>query len=189
MQSPVEELDLGSDGEDSAEPQLIPSKHKKFRQHPKPAKIIPTGSDSSASDSEGSEGDDDGPTTMANMEARSRALDAKAVLEANLDAEEMQLAALGNQDDDDDDDIDMDGEVDDGEVFQLPTAEEREEEHKVGGPDVHVVQRRMRECVRVMGNFKKLAAKGRSVFTDSAYIPNTDITFLPAGHAQNTPSN
>jgi ribosomal RNA methyltransferase Nop2 len=103
---------------------------------------------------------------MANMEARSRALDAKAALEANLDVEEIQLAALQGQDEEDDDDVDMDGEIDDdGETFHLPTAEEREEERKSGGPDIHVVQRRMRECVRALGNFKKLAAKGRSVFT------------------------
>jgi ribosomal RNA methyltransferase Nop2 len=159
LQGPVEELDLGSDEEDE-ELQLLQPKHKKSKQHAKPAKIIPTGSDD---DSDDSEGDEDGPTTMANMEARSRALDAKAALEADLDAEEMQNAALG--DEDEEDDVDMDGEIDeDGEVFQLPTAEEREAEKKVGGPDVHVVQRRMRECVRVMGNFRKLAAKGRSVF-------------------------
>ena len=158
LQGPAEELDLGSDFEDEElHPQ--PSKHKKSKQLVKPAKIIPTGSDTSSD----SEEDNDGPITMANMEARSRALDAKAAMEADLDAEEMQLAAVGNQDDDDD--VDMDGEIDDdGEVFQLPTVEEREEEKKAGGPEVHVVQRRMRECVRVLGNFKKLNAKGRCVF-------------------------
>lgn len=164
LQGPAEELDLGSDDD---EPLLIPSKHKKSKQHVKPLKIIPTGSDSSSSNSEDSE-DDDGLTTMANMEARSRALDAKAALEANLDVEEIQLAALQGQgeEEDDDDDVDMDGETDDdGEAFHLPTVEEREEERKSGGPDVHVVQRRMRECVRTLGNFKKMAAKGRSVST------------------------
>jgi len=161
LQGPAEELDLGSDDD---EPLLIPSKHKKSKQHAKPLKIIPTGSDSSSSNSEDSE-DDNGPTTMANMEARSRALDAKAALEADLDVEEIQLAALQGQDEDDDD-VDMDGEIDDdGETFHLPTAEEREVERKSGGPDVHVVQRRMRECARALGNFRKLAAKGRSVFT------------------------
>lgn len=167
LQGPVEELDLGSD-EDDDEPQFLQPKHKKSKQHAKPAKIIPTGSDASSADSEESE-DDDGPITMGNMEARSRALDAKAAIEADLDAEEMQLAALGDQNDDEED-IDMDGEIDDdGEVFQLPTSEEREEEKKAGGPDVHVVQRRMRECVRVLGNFKKMAAKGRSV-TQTVHI-------------------
>lgn len=101
---------------------------------------------------------------MANMEARSRALDAKAAREAELDAEEMQNAAQEGEDEDDFADADEamvgeEGEVD-GE-FHLPTAEEREEEKKTGGPDVHTVQRRMRECVRVLGNFTKLAAKGR----------------------------
>jgi ribosomal RNA methyltransferase Nop2 len=156
-------LDLGSDDEVD-EPQLIPSKQRKSKQHIKPAKIIPTGSDISSSDAEDSDEDDDGHITMANMEARSRALDAKAALEANLDAEEMQLAALGDQNDDEED-VDMDGEIgnddEDDEVFQLPNAAEREEEKKTGGPDVHIVQRRMRECVRVLGNFKGLAAKER----------------------------
>lgn len=162
LRGPAEELELGSDDDDD-EPQLMPNR-KKHRQHAKPSKIIPTGSDQSSSDSEGSE-DDDGPTTMANMEARSRALDAKAALEADLDAEEMQFAA---DEDEEEDDVDMEGEIDeDGEIFQLPTFQEREEEKKAGGPEVHIVQRRMRECVRVMGNFKRLAAKGRSVFIHS----------------------
>ncbi|KII89210.1 hypothetical protein PLICRDRAFT_110140 [Plicaturopsis crispa FD-325 SS-3] len=54
----------------------------------------------------------------------------------------------------------MDGE--EGDIFVLPTTEEREAEKKAGGPDVNVVQRRMRECVRILGNFRRLAAKGRS---------------------------
>jgi hypothetical protein len=173
LQGSVEELDLGSD-----EPELVPSKHKKSKQHAKPARIIPTGSYASSSDSSDSEGDDDGHTTMANMEARSRALDAKAAREADLDAEEMQLAALGNQEDEGSD-VDMDGEIDDDDddAFQLPTTEEREQEKKAGGPDVHIVQRRMRECARVLGNFKKLAAKGRSVFMQSIG-PKTIIQLL-----------
>jgi ribosomal RNA methyltransferase Nop2 len=171
LQGPIEELSLGSDDDDDDEPQLLLSKHKKSKQYAKPAKIVPTGSDMSSSDYSDSEGDDDGPTTMANMEARSRALDAKAALEADLDAEEMQFAAVGDQDDDDEEDVDMQGEIDDdGEVFQLPTAEEREEEKKAGGPEVHVVQRRMRECVRVLGNFKNMAAKGRSAFTQTGRV-------------------
>jgi ribosomal RNA methyltransferase Nop2 len=129
LQGPVEELDLGSNDEDNDEPLLIPSKHTKSKQLAKPAKIIPTGS----SDSEDPEGDDDGPTTMANMEARSRALDAKAALEASLDMEEMQLAALQGQDEGDDDDVDMDGQIDDdGEAFHLPTAEERGKNANLG---------------------------------------------------------
>ncbi|KDQ60725.1 hypothetical protein JAAARDRAFT_124502 [Jaapia argillacea MUCL 33604] len=49
-----------------------------------------------------------------------------------------------------------------GGAFELPTAEEREAEKKAGTGEVHVVQRRMRECVRILGNFGKLGAKGRS---------------------------
>ncbi|EGN95400.1 hypothetical protein SERLA73DRAFT_112877 [Serpula lacrymans var. lacrymans S7.3] len=55
----------------------------------------------------------------------------------------------------------MDGEDEDGEI-PLPTPEEREQEKKSGGSDVNMLQRRMRLCVRVLGNFKKLHAKGRS---------------------------
>ena len=148
--NPVQELDLGSD--DDSEP--LPFKFKKSKQSSKPTKIIPDSSTSNSS----SDSDEDGPTTMANMEARSRALDAQAALEADLDAEEMQFAALGEEEED----MDIIGGIDqDGEAFQLPSAEERAEEKKAGGPDVHAVQRRMRECVRILGDFKKLAAKGR----------------------------
>ncbi|KIK59768.1 hypothetical protein GYMLUDRAFT_169299 [Collybiopsis luxurians FD-317 M1] len=58
--------------------------------------------------------------------------------------------------------MDEDEEETDGEPFRLPTAEEKEAESNAGGPDVHVVQRRMRQCVRVLGRFAKLAEKGRS---------------------------
>ncbi|KAF8447594.1 NOL1/NOP2/sun family-domain-containing protein [Boletus edulis BED1] len=98
---------------------------------------------------------------MGNMEKLSRALDAEAAHEAELDLEEMQNAALAGEDHDD---VGMEDEVEgeeDGEPFRLPTAEEREEEKK-GVSDVHVVQRRMRHCVRVLRNFKKLAEKDRS---------------------------
>ena len=103
---------------------------------------------------------------MANMEARSKALDAQAAREAQLDLEELQQAAQAGEEDADfadeeDEDEEMDGEGGETEAFHLPTAEEREEEKKAGGPDVHTVQRRMRECVRVLGNFKKRAAPGR----------------------------
>ncbi|KAF8557248.1 NOL1/NOP2/sun family RNA met [Imleria badia] len=54
-----------------------------------------------------------------------------------------------------------DEDEEEGEPFRLPTAEEREEEKK-GVSDVQVVQRRMRHCVRVLRNFKKLAEKDRS---------------------------
>lgn len=103
---------------------------------------------------------------MANMEARSKALDARAAAEAELDAEELR----GAQEDaeEDEEDVDMDREADeegnvDVEPFHLPTTAEREEEKARGGPDLQVVQRRMRECVRVLEKFSKRAEKGRSV--------------------------
>ena len=46
------------------------------------------------------EEDDDGPVTMANMEARSRAMDAKAAREAELDAEEMRNEELAEGEED-----------------------------------------------------------------------------------------
>ncbi|KAI0709381.1 NOL1/NOP2/sun family-domain-containing protein [Earliella scabrosa] len=167
LNRPVQELELGSDDD---EPELpVKLKGKKSKQQERPLKIIPTASDDSSDDSDEDEEDEDGPITIKNMEARSRALDARAAREAELDAEEMREAALAGEASDDDladvDDVDMDEEGEggeDSEGFVLPTAEEREEEKKAGGPDVHTVQRRMRECVRVLGNFRKFAAKGRS---------------------------
>ncbi|TEB31263.1 NOL1/NOP2/sun family putative RNA met [Coprinellus micaceus] len=46
--------------------------------------------------------------------------------------------------------------------FHLPTAEEREQEKASGGPDLHILQRRLRECVRVLNKFKKRGESGRS---------------------------
>lgn len=157
LRGPVEELDLGSD-DDEEEPAPAPTKlkGKKSKQQERPAKIIPTGSDDSSDEDE----DEDGPVTMANMEARSRAMDAKAAREAALDAEEMLEAEVASDDEDLEGMEEAEGE-DDGEAFSLPTAEEREEEKKAGGPQVHIVQRRMRECVRILGNFKRLGATGR----------------------------
>ncbi|KAG6335403.1 hypothetical protein ID866_3698 [Astraeus odoratus] len=62
-----------------------------------------------------------------------------------------------------DEDVDMmdDGDEEEAAPFHLPTAEEREEEKKAVA-DVHVVQRRMRQCVRVLANFKRLSEKERS---------------------------
>ncbi|KAG1877883.1 NOL1/NOP2/sun family RNA met [Suillus subalutaceus] len=145
-----EELDLGSDDE---EVELLPQKGRKSKQAERPTKIIPTASDEDSDDESDNE---DGPITAKNIEFRSRALDEKAAHEAELDIEEMQNAALEGSDED----IDMEGEEEDAEAFHLPTAEEREEE-KNRVADVHVVQRRMRECVRVLGSFRKLGAKGR----------------------------
>ncbi|TFK42680.1 NOL1/NOP2/sun family-domain-containing protein [Crucibulum laeve] len=159
LRGPVQEFDFDSDEED--EPVFKPLKGKKSKQLERPLKIIPSGKDSDDSDEES---DEDGPVTMANMEARSRALDAKAAAEAELDMEEFQGGA---DDEEEDDEMDLDGEEDvngdiDAEPFHLPTAAEREEEKEAGGPDLHVVQRRMRECVRVLGRFNRLAEKGRS---------------------------
>jgi ribosomal RNA methyltransferase Nop2 len=115
-----------------------------------------------ASDSDDSSDDETGHITMANMEARSRALDAKAAAEAELNADEFREGA---ESDNDDDDIDMDVVDEHGDVsaepFHLPTAQEREAEKQSGGPDIHVVQRRMKTCVRVLSKFNRLAEKGR----------------------------
>ncbi|KAJ3822932.1 NOL1/NOP2/sun family RNA met [Lentinula raphanica] len=157
LRGPVQAFDFGSDAEDD-EPELVTSKAKKSKQFERPSKIIPTASDDSESSSDD---DDDERITMANMAARSKALDEAAAAEAALDVEEMQQAAF-NEEEDDDLDMDEDEEEIDGEPFRLPTQEEKEAEAKAGGPDVHVVQRRMRDCVRVLGKFKKLAEKGRS---------------------------
>ncbi|KAA1474912.1 NOL1/NOP2/sun family putative RNA met [Dentipellis sp. KUC8613] len=162
---PAQELDLGSDDDEEEPIQLTKLKSKKSKQADRPVKIIPTGSDAS-SDSDEDEEDEDGPTTLANMEARSRALDARALREAELDAEELQAAEEAGEGDGEFDEVedmeDEEMEVD-GEEFVLPTAEEREKEKHAGGPDVHLVQRRMRECVRVLGHWKRLGEKsGRS---------------------------
>jgi ribosomal RNA methyltransferase Nop2 len=124
---------------------------------------------------------EDGPITAKNMESRSRALDEKAAREAELDMEEMQNAAIDGTDEED---IDMEGEGEDDEAFHLPTAEERAEE-KEHVSDVHVVQRRMRECVRVLGNFRKLGAKGRYVF-ESANFGESAFSIPFTGYDQST---
>ncbi|KAG6818197.1 hypothetical protein H0H87_000102 [Tephrocybe sp. NHM501043] len=164
LRGTTQKFDFDTEDEEE-ETQPIP-KRKKSKQSERPAKIIPTASD--ASDSDDSSEDKDGRVTMANMEARSRALDAKAAAEAELDENEFQGAAAS-----DEEDLDVEGESDaegeiDVEPFQLPTTSEREAEKQSGGPDVHVVQRRMRQCVRVLGKFKRLAEKGRarSEYTD-----------------------
>ena len=113
-----------------------------------------------SSDSDHSSDDETGHTTMANMEARSRALDAEANAEAELDVEEFQEGVTFEDDDIDVDAVDGNGDVS-AEPFHLPTASEREAEKQSGGPDLHVVQRRMKACVRVLGKFKGLAEKGR----------------------------
>lgn len=186
----VEELDLGSDeDEEDDEPALPPAKlkGKKSKQHGRPLKIIPTASDESSSSEDEDEDEDGGERiTMKNMERRSRALDARSTHEAALDAEEMQRAELEGQESEDDlgdaQDVEMNEEGEGEEGGALPTAEERDEEKKRGGPDVHTVQRRMRECVRVLGDFKKLGAKGRWVMF--AWVQEFTLNVLIAGHGQ-----
>ena len=124
-----------------------------------------------ASDSDTDENEDeDAPVTASNFAARSRALDARTAREAQLDAEELQMAAQVDADefdgvedmDDDEEEVDAPG----AEDTILPTAEERTEEKKSGGPEVHVVQKRMRDCVRILKRWKVSGAKtGRFVIT------------------------
>ena len=123
--------------------------------------------DASDSDIEENE-DEDVPITASNFAARSRALDARAAREAQLDAEELQIAAQAEADefagvedmDDDEEEVD----APEAEAVVLPTAEERLEEKKSGGPDVHIVQKRMRECVRILKKWKVSGTKtGRFV--------------------------
>ena len=57
-------------------------------------------------------------------------------------------------------DSDEDGDDAPGaEGFILPTTEERAEEKRSGGPEVHVVQKRMRECVRILKRWKVSGAR------------------------------
>ncbi|KAJ7905391.1 NOL1/NOP2/sun family RNA met [Mycena olivaceomarginata] len=143
FRGPVQEFDFGSD-EDEPEPAPLLRGRKSKQSGPAP-KI---------------EDDEEDRITIANMAARSRALDEKAAADAELDIAEQQAAAAS---DDEDEDIDMEEDVNgdiEGAPFRLPTAAEREEE-KITVPDVHTVQRRMRECVRILGKFKRLAEKGR----------------------------
>lgn len=155
----VQELEFSSDDEAEVPPQK--SKASKSKQFERPVKIIPTHSDDSGADSDTS-GKSDGPITLKNIEARSRALDARAVAEAELDLLEVQQ----NGEYDENEDVDMDGEEDengdiDVEPFHLPTTKEREIEATQGGADVHTIQRRIREIGRVLGHFKKLGKEGR----------------------------
>jgi 25S rRNA (cytosine2870-C5)-methyltransferase len=92
---------------------------------------------------------------MKNMEARSRALDKRAQKEADLDMAELQDAAHGEADDEGEFDGEEEGD------FVLPTAEEREKEKASGGTPLHVLQKRMHECVRILGDFKKFGQKNR----------------------------
>lgn len=163
----MQEFDFDTDSEDSIN---ISTEERKSKQFGRSLKIIPTGSESGSSESEdsGSEGGEKkakGRTTIANIEARSRAMDAEATKEAELDMQELQDAvATGEIEGDDFDDID--GDEGDGEEggpsgpVKILTPEGREAEKKAGGPSVLTVQHRLRHCVSVLKNFKKLG-KGR----------------------------
>lgn len=151
QRGPQEELDLGSSDDDD-EP-LLPSKLKRK------GKLKPSDGDSSAEE-DSEEDSDEERITAANMEARTRALDEQAALDAEIDAEELRNAAAAIGDDDSEMDEAGDG---DGDGLQLPTAEEREEEKKTGASDLGLVMRRLQHCARVLNNFKKLGAKDRFV--------------------------
>lgn len=79
------------------------------------------------------------------MEARSRRLERRAAKDAELERAEANYTEATEA------------------FFKLPTAEEREKEKASGGPDVQEVQMRMAECVKVLNDFKNLAAEGRYV--------------------------
>ena len=173
LRGQLQEFNFDTDEEEDDSPKAPVGKRKKSKQAERPLKIIPTASDASSSDSDASDDDDDEErVTMANMEARSKALDARAAAEAEIDAEELRGA---QEDEEEDEDVDMNGEADeegnmDAEPFHLPTTAEREEEKARGGPDLQVVQRRMRECVRVLEKFSKRAEKGRLVILCSCDV-------------------
>lgn len=107
------------------------------------------------SDTNSDANSDEEPVTAVNMEARSRTLDARAKRDAELDL------GINQADDDVMDEDDEEGGSRDVVTFDLPTAEEREEEKKRGGGDLHEVQRRIQDCVRVLSDFKILAATDR----------------------------
>ncbi|KAF9790920.1 NOL1/NOP2/sun family RNA met [Thelephora terrestris] len=165
LRGPVQEFDFDTDSEED-EAIALPARHRQSKQPGRPLKIIPTGSESGSSDSEDSDSEDGGKvmrgkTTIANMEARSRAMDAEAAREAELDMQELQdAAAAGETDDEDLEEMDDDNGDEEGggpsEPVKILTPGEREAEKKAGGPDVLTVQRRLRHCVRVLENFKKL---------------------------------
>jgi len=122
--------------------------------------MILTSSDSE-SGSEGWGKKAKGKTTIANMEALSQAMDAEAAKEGELDMQELQDAvAAGEMEGDDFDEMESDeGDNEEGgpsEPVKILTPVEREAEKTAGGPDVFTVQRRLRHCVRVLENFKKL---------------------------------
>lgn len=151
----AQELDIGSSTDDDDD--NVPASKNKKHKSPK----AEADEDSSESDSSEMDSDEE-RITAANMEARARALDAQAELDAELDAEELRQLAEEH-----DSELDVEGadegEGDDEDEFVLPTAEERDSERKSGAQDLVAVQHRMRQCARVLSNFKRLGAKGRQV--------------------------
>lgn len=171
IRGPAEELVFSDDEEEAPRPK---GKSKKSKQVERPTKIIPTGSDDSDDSSEDDE--DDERITMANMEAKSKALDVAAAAEAELDAAELRAAAEAGEDEMDVDSGEEEGmEGDEEDQFHLPTAEEREQEKASGGPELHILQRRLRECVRVLNKFKKRAEAGRYILFHIREKPNQNI--------------
>lgn len=161
----MQEFDFDTDPEED-EAIDISAKKQKSRSLGRPLKFSPTGSESESSLSEDSDSKDGGKkrkgkTTIANIETRSRAIDAEAAREAELDMQELQDAvAAGEVDGEDLEEMDGDDEGGNSEPVKILTPEERETEKKAGGPDVLTVQRRLRHCVRVLQSFKRLG-KGR----------------------------
>ncbi|CAE6520621.1 unnamed protein product [Rhizoctonia solani] len=105
---------------------------------------LKTGEDDEDQGSDADSDDSDGPITAKNIEARSRRLEQRAAEDAELERAEANYSEPTEA------------------FFKLPTAEEREKEKITGGPDVQEVQMRMAECVKVLNDFKDLAAEGRS---------------------------
>ena len=170
-----QEFDFGTDDEEG-DLQTSTVKSKGSR-HPK--KIVPTADVPTSDDDSSSSEDDDEPLTKDNIAERSRKLEALAAEEAALAEEELKESAFAAAGDED---VDMSGEEDengdvDVEPFHLPTTEEREEEKAKGGPDVYSVQRRMRECVRVLSKFKKRAEQGRYVIFSSFLFSTIESDF------------
>lgn len=98
-----------------------------------------------------SDSDEDGPITAANMEKKSRRLDAMALDDEEKDLGKNQKSTRSKMNEGDEDLY----------TFDLPTVEEREAEKKSGGAELYEVQRRIQDCVRVLTDFDTLAAKDR----------------------------
>lgn len=133
---PVQDLDLGSSSDEDSGSEK----------------------DSLIDDDDEDEDEDEPKVTAKNIESLSRKLDKRAAREAELDL-------LENQQDDDEEDLDEDMEGGrEVTIFDLPTAEEREVEKAKGqAVDPREVDKRIKDCVRVLTDFKRLAAKGRCV--------------------------